>query len=250
VPAALTIECGTPVPPAAEVWAVDGCDTEVEVDYEEEMLPGGCAGTYTLVRTWSSTDACGNTTTAGQLISVVDTEAPYITCALEDMTVGCKNIPKPIKCVAMDKCGGEIEAVMTEEWSGDNCKLGWTIVRTYTATDDCGNSSSVMQTITVEGTGFMPTMAHAGSKKAPVVNAWPNPFRDACTISFTAEEDGKATLTLISTEGRDAGTLFQGNVKAGIMQTVRLERGDHPTGIYMYRLMIGDVQTTGRLVIE
>ena len=49
-----------------------------------------------------------------------------------------------------DNCGEAIE-VSSEETAGD-CEGSYTLTRTFTATDDAGNSTSATQTITVEDT--------------------------------------------------------------------------------------------------
>ena len=52
---------------------------------------------------------------------------------------------------ASDGCGEVTIDVMSETTAGDAAG-NYTIVRTFTATDDAGNSSSATQTITVQDT--------------------------------------------------------------------------------------------------
>ena len=52
---------------------------------------------------------------------------------------------------ASDNCGVVTIEVMSETTTGDAAG-NYTIVRTFTATDDAGNSSSATQTITVQDT--------------------------------------------------------------------------------------------------
>jgi hypothetical protein len=39
---------------------------------------GDCAGSYSVTRTWTATDSCGNSSTASQTINVQDKTAPVI----------------------------------------------------------------------------------------------------------------------------------------------------------------------------
>src|SRR6185369_14270369 len=42
---------------------------------------GACGNGYVATRTWRATDACSNFTQCAQVVTVVDTTAPQITCA-------------------------------------------------------------------------------------------------------------------------------------------------------------------------
>ncbi|MBS1583165.1 MAG: T9SS type A sorting domain-containing protein, partial [Bacteroidetes bacterium] len=249
VPDAVTVECGSEVPPA-DVWAEDGCDPQVEVDYDETMIPGNCPGAYSLVRIWSATDACGNTATASQLVSMVDTQAPVLTCVPEDMTVPCDGIPAAIPCKAMDGCAGEVDVTMTEESTGSDCIDGYLITRTYTATDACGNTVTRVQTITVEGSGTTTGVDDAANTNGTSVNVWPNPFHTDCTLQFTAAHGGKAHLDLVDARGRLVAVLFSGEVNGGRTYTLPLDRNGLATGVYLYRLTIGNDRTLGRVIAD
>src|SRR6185503_11564775 len=41
---------------------------------------GFCFGSFVATRTWSATDACGNSNTCSQIITVVDTTPPPLAC--------------------------------------------------------------------------------------------------------------------------------------------------------------------------
>lgn len=65
VPAAMSLTCGSPLPVAPVVTALDDCGKTVAVAYVQSGL-GACLGSIT--RTWSATDLCGNSTAATQVI--------------------------------------------------------------------------------------------------------------------------------------------------------------------------------------
>src|SRR5262249_8744454 len=92
-PANLTIACTDSINPSintalGRATAVDGCSGASTPTFADQVVPGNCAGSYTVKRTWSSTDACGNTGTALQLITVQDIVPPVLT-APANKTIAC-----------------------------------------------------------------------------------------------------------------------------------------------------------------
>ncbi|MBI1266662.1 MAG: T9SS type A sorting domain-containing protein, partial [Cryomorphaceae bacterium] len=143
VPADVTVNCEE-IPAPAAVTATDACDT-APVVVITEILGSGCP--YTIVRTWTATDACGNESEMSQTITVIDNIAPVLVGVPADYSGECGLAPSPADVIATDNCSGSIAAIMTEEVIGDSCPL--TIIRTWTATDNCGNSVSESHTITI-----------------------------------------------------------------------------------------------------
>ena len=149
VPADYTVECSDDMPMEA-ASATDNCGP-VTLTEEVATTPGGCAGEYILIRTFTATDDCGNSATAQQVITVEDTTAPEFTFVPADYTVECSDDMPMEDAAATDNCGTVDVTVMSETTAGD-CPGNYTITRTFTATDDCGNQSEAIQTITVEDT--------------------------------------------------------------------------------------------------
>src|SRR5205823_10086074 len=102
-----------------------------------------------------ATDLCGNSATCSQSITVNDTNPPSITCPI-NLTLNCASqVPAPNtnSVTTSDSCGGPV----TVTWQGDaisssNCPGQFIINRTYRATDQCGNSATCAQTITINDT--------------------------------------------------------------------------------------------------
>ncbi|MAB74027.1 MAG: hypothetical protein CMC99_03635, partial [Flavobacteriales bacterium] len=148
VPADELIECNTSLD-GTMATAVDNCG-EVTVTVEESFDQGECGGAYVITRTFTATDACGNAATAVQTITQQDTTAPSLVIPA-DVTIECdEEVPAP-GYTAEDACGA-VSVEVTEEILAGACPQEMTIVRTYVATDDCGNSASAVQTITVQDT--------------------------------------------------------------------------------------------------
>ncbi|HEX6914028.1 MAG TPA: HYR domain-containing protein, partial [Chitinophagaceae bacterium] len=140
VPADATASC-TAVPEAADVTAADNCPGVGTVQYSEVKTDGSCAGNYTLTRTWSVTDAHNNSTTATQVITVQDNQAPVISCPAS-VTVNCQDntsIAVLGSATATDDCSGvTITSNDVSTQDADSHSAGhynYTITRTWTATD-------------------------------------------------------------------------------------------------------------------
>ena len=148
VPADYTVECSDEMP-MDDATASDNC-SDVSITVESETIAGDAAGNYTIVRTFTATDACGNSTSASQTITVEDTTAPELSIPA-DYTAECSDELILDDATASDNCGEVTIEVSSETTAGD-CDGSYTVTRTFTATDDAGNSSSATQTITVEDT--------------------------------------------------------------------------------------------------
>lgn len=154
VPVAVTVTCET-IPATGTPAATDNCDAGVSITYNGQVRTNGnCANNYTLTRTWTATDNCGNTTTATQLITVQDLTAPVFTFVPVNVTASCEALPAVGTPTATDNC----TAAVTITYLGENipgsgggaCASNYQIIRTWQATDECGNSITASQTITVQ----------------------------------------------------------------------------------------------------
>lgn len=145
VPANLTINACTAVPAAPSVTASDACDGNVAVVFLETIT--GTACNRTITRTWTATDDCGNETSASQSITIVDNISPLITNVPADTTVECPDIP-PVQDPTVTDCS-TFTVSFNQQQIGGACPLPSQIIRTWTATDACGNTTTVSQTITV-----------------------------------------------------------------------------------------------------
>ena len=149
VPADYTAECSDELV-MDDAMASDNCG-EVSIEVSSETTAGACAGEYTITRTFTATDDCGNSTSATQTITVQDTTAPEFTSVPADYTAECSDELVMDDAMATDNCG-EVSIEVSSETTAGACAGEYTITRTFTATDDCGNSTSATQTITVQDT--------------------------------------------------------------------------------------------------
>jgi len=91
------------------------------------------------VRTWTATDDCGNTRTASQTISVDDSVAPVISSVPGPTTIECPAQPVFASPTATDACDASVSLTFEDTTIPGTCPAAH--VRTWTATDDCGNTA-------------------------------------------------------------------------------------------------------------
>ena len=137
--------------------AMDECDPSsilvnsvIIPDLTQENTP--CPGSTTYTKRWGAVDNCGNPTTADQTIVLLDTTPPTFDVPA-DVDLACGDVlPGAQDITAVDDCDPNgltavfIGAVVTPTGARD-CEER-TMVRTWTATDACGNETTQSQTIT------------------------------------------------------------------------------------------------------
>lgn len=149
-----TLACGQPTDPGATGWAraTDVCDPVVTLEWADAVTTGRCAGEQAIVRRWTARDRAGRASACEQRIVVRDTTAPDVVCPA-DLTVSCDAVPAPdpASVRAAETCSGPA----TVQWVGDTatdqtCPGRYVRLRTYRATDACGNTSTCVQRLVVD----------------------------------------------------------------------------------------------------
>src|SRR5690606_30857707 len=116
---------------------------------------GSCPQEYTITRTWTASDDCGNSNTCVQVITIADYTPPAITCPAA-LTIECTASTVPAagtavgSATATDNCDSEVTPTYSDMTVAGDCAQEYTITRTWTAIDDCGNSNTCVQIITVD----------------------------------------------------------------------------------------------------
>jgi len=166
-PPDVTVECPGDTSPAStgSATATDACSA-VTVTYTDSFEPA-CGNTGVITRTWTATDVCGNSSSCDQIITVVDTTPPVFEYCPSDYTRECSSPQAEAPVLAFDNCDGEVPVTMTVESIPGDCPQAGKVVRTWTATDACGNSSTCSQTITTVDT-------------TPPIVAWPGDVNLTC----------------------------------------------------------------------
>uniref|UniRef100_UPI003D0CC3A5 gliding motility-associated C-terminal domain-containing protein n=1 Tax=Tenacibaculum sp. TaxID=1906242 RepID=UPI003D0CC3A5 len=189
-PSDVSVGCES-VPAVPTITATDNCDSSVDVIFTEvsNTVVDGCGE---IVRKWESTDNCGNTVSHTQTITVTDTTAPVLSSEPSDVSVDCESVPAVPTITATDNCDSSVDVIFTEVSNTvvDGCGE---IVRKWESTDNCGNTVSHTQTITVT------------DSTAPVLSAEPADVSVDCesvpaVSTITATDNCDSSVDVIFTE--------------------------------------------------
>jgi hypothetical protein len=155
-PADVTIACDADTTPASTglATAIDDCDEAPSISADDIITHVSCPGNYTITRSWTATDTCGNIASADQVITVQDVTAPVLTMPA-DTTISCDADFSPGStglASAEDDCDSEPAVTFDDTTTAGDCADEFVITRTWTATDNCGNATAADQLITVEDT--------------------------------------------------------------------------------------------------
>jgi hypothetical protein len=214
-----TIECpATPefTPPTVS----DECDPNPTVSFEDVTTPGDCPQAYSVTRTWTATDFCGNSASCSQTISVVDTTPPTISGCPMSQQLDC-DAPYEFTVTCSDECG-ECQAVCTltavdppgaalfEDLGGGTYRITFSqsgsATITCTAVDDCGNAEECSADLTADcavGEGCTP-----GYWKQPQhFGNWPAPYTPDELFTDAGFEDAFPDMTLLEVLSQGGGGL-------------------------------------------
>lgn len=199
--------------PAAEIieaalgtaTANDLCDGAIVPDVTDgNILVNGCLRSQT--RTWTATDACGNTSTFSRTINwKVDINPPLISGCLSTLTRSCDPglcgaVINWIEPSATDNCTPESNLLWTRSHApGSIFNIGTTTV-VYTVTDECGNISTCSFDVTINNsTPAISSFAPVNNPAA--INTLVNitlDFIDDNVISAQIAWDDGSAATIIS----------------------------------------------------
>jgi len=168
----------------------DNCDLTLNATFSDVEAAGSCAGEIVVTRTWTLTDDCGNSTSHDQIITVTDNTPPTFTVPPDVTVYKDANCDQDVSTGVTgdvtdeaDNCDNTLDATYTDGLPVPGSCIGNEfITRTWTLTDDCGNTVSHNQLITVLDT-LPPVIANI-SPDPP--SLWPpNHKMKNVTINYT-----------------------------------------------------------------
>lgn len=163
-----TIECSDPdLEAAIQTWldnhggamATGFCENLIWT-HDFSTLSDSCGVSGSALVTFTAADDCGSSTTSA-VLTIIDTTAPVIDMPAVDLTIECNGNGNSVElnnwldsqggALASDGCGN---VTWTNDFPGlpDTCDVLDSLTVTFTATDECGNSSATDATFTLIGT--------------------------------------------------------------------------------------------------
>ena len=132
------------------VVGIDECDILVFAQYTYDEQDLNCEVTgYSQRRYyyWSLTDACGNAAEVDMTILLIDDVDPVLHDIPADTLYACTTVPGPANVTATDNSGSV--TLTFDEVTIDILDNSYSLLRTWTAVDACGNTAEHSQRINV-----------------------------------------------------------------------------------------------------
>jgi hypothetical protein len=126
-PANVTVQVNTSSNPSATGFATatDNCTASPVITFSDAWAAGTCVGTGIITRTWTAKDAAMNTATCVQIITIIDSNTPAITCPSDIVKVNdpgvCGAVATFVNPVSYDPGyneGWESEDFVTRDYAG------------------------------------------------------------------------------------------------------------------------------------
>ncbi len=159
----MTVQCDTSNNSSLNAWLASNGGADIyencgDVTWSNDFsgISNGCGSTGSATVTFTATDNCGNSTSTTATFTIVDTTPPtisggsslYIVCDGTDYGPAVQNwVDSLAGATAIDNCG---TVSWSNNYSGSYSACDGASPVTFTATDECGNTSFVTYTITVE----------------------------------------------------------------------------------------------------
>lgn len=137
----LNVECGDGyIVPEPSFEDANGDDLQITLDSTEMAIDCGLLITYT----FTATNECGLSVSADVMVTITDTQSPYVVDGqLEEYYIQCSD-DLPTAPSFGDACDQDLNVVLESDLNN-----GDVLVRTWSATDDCGHTVTFTQVIHV-----------------------------------------------------------------------------------------------------
>ena len=163
-PPSKTVDCQVSLDPALNsnglATATDNCPLNFTLTYSDSVAFGtGPLACELVTRTWLAKDLPGNTATCVQTFTIQDNKPPIFATLPADATISCNDpLVNPPTVTATDNCSAPADIdivyaeIKTDTAVGACGQYSYKVQRTWTATDECGNTAVHTQKITVSDT--------------------------------------------------------------------------------------------------
>ncbi len=211
-------------------------------------LNNECGSTGSATVVFTATDQCGNNTSSNATFTIKDNVAPVIItpamdtsieCGLSDQAVLIQNwLANNGGAVANDNCGN-VNWTNNFTVISDSCGPAVNILVTFTAFDECGNTSAVNATFNIREK----TITSIPNLPEFDVKIFPNPVDEILHINFVETRD--AQLSLLDSFGRPHWN-FHGKSKEIFIPVNQFASGvyflrfDSSHGTYIHKVIISN----------
>ncbi len=201
--------CGPVSGPSAEaVYSLytDNCSQVLRATKDSSTVFTGCNWATTF--TYIVFDEYGNRTAPVTIMySGSDQSAPVLTAPM-DANYSCGElVPAMLPLPAADNCDVSPKVTMSEVKTTDNGPNDYVLVRTWTATDLCGNDTTVQQTITVKDVAA-PRIISCANPKTTFADGNCGAAVPAFTGDIRLTDDCKEFTPVTITQSPAAGTVL------------------------------------------
>src|SRR4030095_6226975 len=182
--------------------ASDACGT-VTLTSSDSPVSGTCAKSQT--RTWTATNACGNTVTTSRTITWSSTGGTTVITVTGGPALGCNPSTSAIdaalgSATASNACG-TVTLTSSDSPVSGTCAKSQT--RTWTATDACGNTVTTSRTVTWSSTGGTTVITVTGG---PALGCNPSSSAIDAALGSATASNACGTVTLTSSDSPVSGS--------------------------------------------
>jgi uncharacterized repeat protein (TIGR01451 family) len=180
----------------------DNCGVPTVTVSESRSGAGNASSPLIITRTFTATDASGNTANSVQTITVIDSTPPTVALVGANSVTHECHVPFNDPGVTTgDNCNAQVTVATS---GGFNPDAPGTYVITYTATDGAGNTASVQRTVTV-----VDTIAPTISCPADIVVTLPlNSTAVSMPVSFSVSASDSCDSTVSVATSHASGSVF------------------------------------------
>ena len=226
-PPSKSLQCEEDTSPQihGQALANDNCPNNVSITFQDTLLPGTGNACVLLQRTWIAADLAENTVTCIQTFSISDTVAPVLSSTPGNDTIACgEALPAVPVLTATDNCTDSVTVDLLVDTVGvvpGVCgQYNFSVRRTWTAEDGCGNAISHTQLIVVRDQSA-PTFTNMPDTITLFTDDFPNAIDCKLPLDLDAADyledcaDLSELLVTNSSPFGDSSSIAGGNLPEG-----------------------------------
>lgn len=248
VPNNQVLLCGadTSVAATGAVTATTTCaQGGLSITHTDSIVPGLCAPSYTIIRTFTATDACSNSNTYTHSISLVDPLDPEAACTVVADTIymtGVNDVLPDVtgSATGTDNCAGNV-TITQYPAAGTAIDTGNYSIALI-ATDECGRTDTCFMALAVIDSQLVDGIAPAGLLSS--VKVYPNPATHQLNIDLPENVKGKVQVDVLSNDNR---VVLQ---QVLTQQANSIDISELPVGAYLVKLHYNGFVKTHQVVIS